>query len=163
MFWFGVHYRVEEVSSWRAGQLENVAVKRGTDGLEAYRVQAKTLADFRRRHPGFVQHWDSAIFGRPWLSDYPSSPPERRIDLDLKGTPLREGCTLRLRWRSAGSDGCTGIIRPCRIPAWLQERPALRTTDRSRWFTLRHGMASVAALPGIARSPSLHGDGSNRR
>src|SRR5262249_8122146 len=69
MFWFGVHYLVEEVSSWYEGQLQSVAVnsryligdhivrqqwdyfQRETDGLQAYRVQAKTLADFRRRHP----------------------------------------------------------------------------------------------------------------
>ena len=62
--------------------------QRGADGLQAYRVQAKTLADFRRRHPGFIQHWDPATFGQPWLDDYPAVSPERRIDLDLKGAPL---------------------------------------------------------------------------
>ena len=59
MFWFGVHYLVEEVSNWHDGQLESVAVnsryligdhiirqqwddfQRGTDGLQASRVQAK--------------------------------------------------------------------------------------------------------------------------
>ena len=83
MFWFGVHYLVEEVSNWHDGQLESVAVnsryligdhivrqqwdnfQRGTDGLQAYRVQAKILADFRRRHPGFIQHWDPMTFGQP--------------------------------------------------------------------------------------------------
>jgi hypothetical protein len=106
MFWFGVHYLVEEVSSWSDGQLQSVAVnsryligdhivrqqwdyfQRGTDGLQAYRVQAKTLPDFRRRHPGFIQHWDPATFGQPWLDDYPAASPERRVDLDLKGAPL---------------------------------------------------------------------------
>jgi hypothetical protein len=106
MFWFGVHYLVEEVSSWHDGQLESVAVnsrylvgdhivrqqwddfQRGPDGLQAYRVQAKNLADFRRRHPGFIQHWDPATFGQPWLDDYPAASPERRVDLDLKGAPL---------------------------------------------------------------------------
>ena len=106
MFLFGVHYLLEEVSTWRSGALENVAVnsryllghrivrqqwdefQRGADGMQAECVQAKTLADFRRRHPGFVQHWDPATFGQPWLRDYSSAPPERRIDLDLHGTPL---------------------------------------------------------------------------
>ena len=109
MFWFGVHYLFEEVSSWHDGQLESVAVnsryligdhivrqqwdnfQRGTDGLQAYRVQAKTLADFRRGHPGFIQHWDPATFGQPWLDDYPAALPERRVDLDLKGAPLPSG------------------------------------------------------------------------
>ena len=106
MFWFGVRYLLEEVSSWRNGQLESVATntrylvgdriirqqwddfQRGAAGLQAYRVQAKNLADFRRRHPGFVQHWDPTTFGQPWLSDFPAASPERRVDLDLKGAPL---------------------------------------------------------------------------
>jgi hypothetical protein len=106
MFLFGVHYLLEEISTWRSGQLENVAVnsryllghrivrqqwdqfRRAADGMQAERVQAKTLPDFQQRHPGFVQHWDPATFGEPWLRDYPSARPERRIDLDLHGTPL---------------------------------------------------------------------------
>lgn len=108
MFWFGVHYLVEEVSTWRAGRLETVALnsryllgthivrqqwdyfQRGPEGLYAHRVQAKTLTDFSLRHPGFVRHWDPATFGQPWLQDYQSAPPERRIDLDLPG-PLPLG------------------------------------------------------------------------
>jgi hypothetical protein len=88
MFLFGVHYLLGEVSIWHGGQLENVAVnsryllghhivrqqwdefRRASDSMQAERVQAKNLADFRRRHPGFVQHWDPATFGIPWLLDY---------------------------------------------------------------------------------------------
>ena len=106
MFLFGVHYLLQEVSTWRGDQLENVAVnsryllgrrivrqqwdefRRVADSMEAERVQAKTLSDFQRRHPGFAQHWDPTNFGQPWLHDYPSAAPERRIDLDLHGTPL---------------------------------------------------------------------------
>jgi hypothetical protein len=109
ILWLHIHYLVEEISFWRAGELESVAVNnryfvgghivrqqwddfhRGPDGLHGYRVQAKTLADFRRRHPGFVQHWDPATFGWPWLHDYQSASPERRPDLDLKGSPLPTG------------------------------------------------------------------------
>src|SRR5271166_5688449 len=76
MFWPRIRYLVEEVSTWQTGELQGVAVnsrylvgdhivrqqwddfQRGTNGLQAYRVQAKTLADFRSKHPGFVQHWD---------------------------------------------------------------------------------------------------------
>jgi hypothetical protein len=109
MFWLHIHYLVEEVSTWSAGEIQTVAVnsrylvgdhivrqqwdkfQRDTDGLQAYRVQAKTLADFRRRHAGFVQHWNPATFGQPWLHDYQSASAERRADLDLKGSLLPAG------------------------------------------------------------------------
>ncbi len=109
MLWFRIHYLVEEISTWRAGEMQDVAVntryligdhivrqqwdsfQRSPGGLRARRVQAKTLADFRRRHPGFVQHWDPATFGRPWLQDYSSAAPERRADLDLVASPLPPG------------------------------------------------------------------------
>jgi hypothetical protein len=120
MFLFGVHYLLEEVSVWRRRQLQNVAVnsryllghrivrqlwdefQRGVDGMQAERVAAKTLADLRRQHPAFVQHWDPATFGQPWLRDYPSANPERRIDLDLHTTPfppaLRSPLALAFYW-----------------------------------------------------------------
>ena len=128
MFWLGVRYLLEEVSTWRTGQLESVAVnsrylvgdhivrqqwddfQRGADGLQAQRVQAKTLADFRVRHPGFVRHWDPATFAQPWLHDYPSASPERRSDLDLRASPLPAGLRSPLalafywvRWLRPGS------------------------------------------------------------
>jgi hypothetical protein len=120
MIWFHVHYLVEEISIWRAGELETVAVnirylvgtriirqqwdtfQRDKDAMRAHRVQAKTLADFRRRHPGFVRHWDPATFGQPWLDDYQAASPERRADLDLTGAPpspkLRSPLALAFYW-----------------------------------------------------------------
>jgi hypothetical protein len=74
-----IHYLIEEVSTWQAGELESVAVnnryfvgddiirqqweefQRDADGLQARRVQGKTLAEFRRRYPGFVQHLEAAF------------------------------------------------------------------------------------------------------
>ena len=91
MLWRHLHYLIEEVSTWRAGEMESVAVntrylvgdhivrqqwddfQRYTGGLQARRVQAKTLADLRRRHPNFVRRWDPATFGRRWLDDYKSA------------------------------------------------------------------------------------------
>jgi hypothetical protein len=82
MFWLHIRYLIEEVSTWRNGELETVAVNsrylvgghivrqqwdyfdRGADGLQAHRVQGKTFADLRRDHPGFAQHWDPATFGQ---------------------------------------------------------------------------------------------------
>ena len=120
MYLFHIRYLVQEISTWRAGALESVALntrylvddqvvrqqwdmfQRGPDGLQGWRVQAKTLADFRQRHPGFVQHWDPATFGRPWLQDYPSASSERRADLDLKGSPslsaLRSPLAMAFYW-----------------------------------------------------------------
>lgn len=129
MFWFRFRYLVEEISTWRNDQMQSLAVntrylvgdriirqqwdafQRSRDGLQAQRVQAKTLADFRRHHPGFVQHWDPATFGSPWLQDYPAASPERRADLDLKGSPLPDGLSSPLamafywiRWLPRGGD-----------------------------------------------------------
>jgi len=70
-----INYLMEEISTWKSDQLQSVAVNsryivdshivrqewdlfdRGTDGLEAYRLQGKTLDDFRRKYPAFVRHW----------------------------------------------------------------------------------------------------------
>jgi hypothetical protein len=142
MFWLGVHYYVEEISNWRSGELESVAVnsrylvgehivrqqwdefQRGVDGLRAHRVQAKTLADFRLKHPGFVKHWDPATFGAAWLHDYPSASPERREDLDLRGGPLPSGLRSPLamafywvRWLPRG-----GKDVPVFLPGFKAER-----------------------------------------
>ncbi len=109
MPWLAIRYLIQEISTWRAGEMESVAVntrylfgdsivrqqwdefRRGPDGLQARRVLAKTLDDFRLRHPGFVAHWDPATFGRPWLDDYPAAAPDRRTDLDLGGASLPPG------------------------------------------------------------------------
>ncbi len=98
---FDVQYLAEEVSTWRDGALLGVAVNNrtladgrvvrqqwdvftgGEAGLQGWRVQARTLAEFRHKHPGFVRHWDLASFGGAWLQDYATASPERRPDLDL--------------------------------------------------------------------------------
>ncbi len=114
MWLFRIRYLVEEISTWRENQMQSLAVntrylvgdriirqqwdafQRSGDGLQALRLQAKTLADLRRSHPGFVRHWDPATFGSPWLQDYQSGAPERRADLDLKARPLPEGLSSPL-------------------------------------------------------------------
>jgi hypothetical protein len=108
--WFSdVQVLWEEITNWRRGEVQLLAVNGRTivDGearrqqwdvflrqggaLQAYRVQAKRLADFRQRHPGFVRHWAPASFGQPWLSDYMAAPPERRPDLDLAAAAAAPG------------------------------------------------------------------------
>ena len=101
---FGVvdwQYLYQEIGVWRDGELRTIGVNhrysvvgsirrqqwdlftRTPDGMAAFRVQSNTMADFQRKHPGFVGHWDPATFGEPWLGDYAAAPPDRRADLDL--------------------------------------------------------------------------------
>lgn len=116
-------YLYQEIGTWRAGELQSIGVNhrysvigsirrqqwdlfnRTPAGMQGWRVQAKTLADFQTKHPGFVRHWSPASFGENWLPDYSAAPPERRPDLDLPhdamppglGTPLLLGFYL-VRW-----------------------------------------------------------------
>jgi hypothetical protein len=133
MLWLRIHYLVEEISTWRAGEMERLAVNtrylvgehivrqqwdtfqrsRG-GGLLAHRVQAKTLADFRRRHPGFVRHWDPATFGSPWLQTI--SPRHRSVVpiSTLKPGRFLRDCVPRSPWPSTGLGGCRTAARTCR-------------------------------------------------
>jgi hypothetical protein len=120
-------YLYQEIGTWRNGEPRSVGVNhrysvagiiqrqlwdvfnRTAGGMEAYRVQGKTLDDFQTRHPGFVSHWDSATFGEPWLRDYAAAPPERRADLDLPRASMPAGLGTPLplaffwvRWADAG-------------------------------------------------------------
>ncbi len=129
IWWTDVRYLTQEISTWRDDQLQSVAVNarygaggrsrrqqwdvftRGAGGLEARRVQAKTLADFQRRHPGFVSHWAPAAFGQPWLQDYAGAAPERRPDLDLPRPAMPPGLRPPLalafywsRWLAPGGE-----------------------------------------------------------
>ena len=102
-----IRYLMQEVSTWKSDQLQSVATNsrylvdgrivrqiwdlfdRGTDGLEAYRLQGKTLDDFRRKYPAFVRHWVVADFSQPWIQDYRLAGAERRPDLDLPASSVR--------------------------------------------------------------------------
>lgn len=157
-----VQVLAEEISSWRGGELRSVAVNnryivngrprrqqwdvftRGPDGLVASRVQAKTLADFRKRHPAFAVHWDMARFGQPWLADYPAAQPERRPDLDLgrAALPLQPRTPLALafhwsRWLPAAERTV-----PVFLPGWKRDArvdEAVAPVAPGRWrLTLRH-------------------------
>ncbi len=101
-----VRYLMEEISTFKSGQLQTVAVntrylvdgrivrqlwdvfERGKDGLEGYRIEGSP-ADMRRQHPGFVGHWDPATFGQAWLEDFWAAHPDRRRDLDLPADAVR--------------------------------------------------------------------------
>lgn len=158
-----VQVLAEEISSWRGGELRSVAVNnryivngrprrqqwdvftRGPDGLVASRVQAKTLADFRKRHPAFAVHWDMARFGQPWLADYPAAQPERRPDLDLgrAALPLQPRTPLALafhwsRWLPAAERTV-----PVFLPGWKRDAALDASVQPAgpdgRWrITLRH-------------------------
>lgn len=119
LLWPAVRYQVQEFSTWRAGELQSLAVntrysagdhlvrqqwdefEHRPDGLRAQRVQAKTLSELAHRSPAFVRHWDPATFGADWLADYRLAAPERRPDLDLAGPPptgLRTPLALAFYW-----------------------------------------------------------------
>ena len=139
-----IRYLVQEISTWKSDQLQSVAANtrylvdghivrqiwdlfdRGADGLEAYRLQGKTLGDFRRKHPAFVRHWNPADFGQPWIPDYPLAGAERRPDLDLPasqvGPDLRSPLALAFYW--------------------------------SRWVS-RNGQAEAVFLPGFKKDKRL--------
>lgn len=114
-----VKYLMEEISTWKSGQLAILAVntrylidgrvvrqlwdvfRRVPDGLEAYRLEGSPR-EFRRTRPAFARHWDPATFGQPWLEDFWASHPDRRRDLDFQGasmrTPLRSPLALAFYW-----------------------------------------------------------------
>jgi hypothetical protein len=139
-----IRYLMQEVSTWKSDQLQSVAANsrylvgghivrqvwdlfdRGTDGLEAYRLQGKTLDDVRRKYPAFVRHWEPASFGQPWIQDYRLAGAERRPDLDLPvssmGTDLRSPLALAFYW--------------------------------SRWIP-RSGQAATVFLPGFKKDKRL--------
>jgi hypothetical protein len=115
-----IRYLMQEVSTWKSDQLQSVAANsrylmdghivrqtwdlfdRGTNGLEAYRLEGKTLDDFRRKYPAFVRHWAPANFGQAWVQDFRLAGAERRHDLDLPassvGPDLRSPLALAFYW-----------------------------------------------------------------
>lgn len=121
-----LHYLMEELSRWRSGQLQSVAVNTrylvdghivrqlwdvympDGQGLAAYRLEG-SLAEFRRTRPGFIRHWDPATFGEPWLQDFWSTHPDRRQDLDLPVSSMHSNVRVPLalafywsRWLAPG-------------------------------------------------------------
>jgi hypothetical protein len=176
MFWFRIHYLVEEVSTWRSGELETVGVntryllgshivrqtwdlfKRDRGGMRGYRVQAKSRTDFQRGHPGFVQHWDPSTFGQPWLDDYPAASPERRADLDLTTSPVSSNLLSPLalafywvRWLPPG-----GQDKAVFLPGFKADKLVDVPITAAAWYggtvwrtTLRYSVLSKAP-PSIA-------------
>ncbi len=176
-FWT-IQYLAEEISTWRAGELQSVAVNnrysvngrvsrqqwdvftRGPDGLLASRVQSRSLPEFRRRHPAFAGHWDPGRFGEAWLPDYPAAQPERRPDLDLAqaAMPPRTRTPLALafywsRWLPPAG-GAVAVF----MPGWKRDArldaevaPAAPQAAPTRWrMTLRN--PALGAAPSTAEA-----------
>ncbi len=118
MFWLRMHYLVEEISVWRSGVVQDVALntrefvnshivrqqwdqfRRVGDTLKARRVQGKRPAEFAARYPDFARHWDPTDFTRPWLRDYDAAKPEQRPDLDMAaaGPTMQTPLALAFYW-----------------------------------------------------------------
>ncbi len=182
---FDVRYQMQEISTWRGGELQSLAVNnrdsvdgrirrqqwdvfvRGPTGLEARRVQAKTLADMQRRHPGFVRHWDPATFGQPWLQDYAGAAAERRPDLDLSGPAwlpgLRPPLALAFYWSRQLLPG--GETVPAFLPGFKRNArldiPFGAVTPGDGWRSwqapVRH--ASLSAAPASTAEAWVSPDG----
>ena len=170
--WFSdVRYLGEEISAWRSGALQSLAVNQRTivggsikrqqwdvftrngERLEAHRVQAKRLADFRVRHAGFVQHWAPASFGQPWVQDYRAASPERRPDLDLPAADAQTRSPLALAFYWSRFLPPSGGVAPVILPGFkrdvrteLRFGPAVQGDGWLRWSApMRH--------PGLESSP----------
>ena len=120
MLFVHTNYQMQEISTWKATRLQSLAVNsryrvdgrvvrqlwdvfvRGSDGLEAYRLQARTPEEFSSKHPAFAEHANPASFGQPWLQDYWRADPERRRDLDLPASSavpdIRSPLALAFYW-----------------------------------------------------------------
>jgi len=120
MLFVHTNYLMQEISTWKATRLQSLAVNsryrvdgrvvrqlwdvfvRGSDGLEAYRLQARTPKEFLRKHPSFAEHANPATFGQPWLQDFWRADPERRRDLDLPASSavpdIRSPLALAFYW-----------------------------------------------------------------
>ena len=155
-------YLAEEISTWRGGALQSVAVNnrygvngrikrqqwdvltRTPAGLAGERVQSTTAAEFQRRHPAFAGHWDPATFGHPWLADYAAARPERRTDLDLPASGLAPGLrtplALAFYWSRFLPPG--GAEVPVFLPGWKRDarvdEPVAPTAPGVWRMALRH-------------------------
>jgi len=166
-----VRYYGEEISVWRGGVLQSIGVNQRTlvDGsvkrqqwdvfrragvrMEAFRVQAKRLAEFQQHHPSFVSHWAVSSFGQPWLQDYRAAPPERRPDLDLPATgAVRTPLALAFYWSRflPPEGGAATVILPGfkrDMTAALRFGPATSGDGWRLW-------SSPLVHPGLERTPA---------
>ena len=177
-------YLGQEITTWSVGKgqnglLRSVAVNqrsladggikrqqwdvfsRTGAGLEGYRVQAKSLADFRQRHPGFVSHWAPTGFGRPWLADYSRAGAERRPDLDLPASGVRTPLAFAFYWSRFLPAG--GGAVPLVLPSFKRDKQlslsfgaATAGDGWRRWSTeLRHPALESRPAPTAAAWVSL--------
>lgn len=141
------NYLMQEISTWKATHLQSVAVNsryrvngrvvrqlwdvfvRGGDGLDAYRLQARTPEEFRSKHPAFAEHADPATFGQPWLQDYWRADPERRRDLDLPASSavpdIRSPLALAFYW--GGRLPRTGQVATVFLPGFKKDKSVALT------------------------------------
>ncbi len=165
-------YLGQEISTWRGGVLQSVAVNqrtladdsvkrqqwdvftRASDRLEGHRVQATRLIDFQQRYPSFVQHWAPTSFGQPWLADYHLAAAERRPDLDLPaaGAITRTPLAFAFYWSRflpPEGEAATMVLPGFKhdVSTKLQVGPAVAGDGWRRWSTPLHH-------PGLESSPA---------
>ena len=172
-----VDYLMDEVSTWRGGELQSVAVNnryildgrprrqqwdvlmRTPDGLQAQRVQSTSAQEFQRRHPRFAANWDPARFGQPWLQDYAAAGPERRTDLDLPRAGLAPGLRtpLALAFYWSRFLPAAGGTAPVFLPGWKRDARVdepVQPTGPGRWrMTLQHPAVRAGSWADATVSP----------
>jgi hypothetical protein len=143
------NYLMQEISTWRASRLQSLAVNsryrvdgrvvrqlwdvfvRGADGLEAYRLQARTPEELQAKHPAFAAQADPAAFGQPWLQDFWRANPERRRDLDLPASSavpdIRSPLALAFYW--AGRLPRRGEAATVFLPGFKRDKSVTLTID----------------------------------
>lgn len=166
-------YLGQEISTWRGPDLVALAINqrsfsggdvirqqwdvftRRGDTLEASRVQAKRLAEFRQHHPGFLRHWPATDFGQSWLADYARAAPERRPDLDLQAAGAYTPFAFAFYWsRFLPPAGATVTAV---LPGFKQNKttrlalgPATAGDGWQRWATPLQHPGLDSSLPSLA-------------
>jgi len=129
--------------------------------MAGYRVQAKTLDDFKVRHPGFVRHWDPASFWAAMVAGLrgratrtarrPRSTPDRDAR-PTSGTPL----PLAFFW-SAGRGACAN--HPGVSAGFKQdERADIRVVSRGRDANGLLHLHSAVRSPQLSETEASTGD-----
>ena len=133
-------YETEEISGTGPNGIETVAVnnryrvdghivrqswdvfRRTASGLEAYRIEGKRAAEFRRQFPTFARHWEFGHFGDDWLGDFARAGATRRPDLDLRPVSAAMRPPLALAFHLLERLGPAPVTVPVFLPGFKDQK-----------------------------------------
>ena len=96
--------------------------RRTASGLEAYRIEGKRAAEFRRQFPAFARHWPIARFGDDWRADFARAGATRRPDLDLRPVSAAVRPPLALAFYWLGRLGAAPVAVPVFLPGFKDQK-----------------------------------------